>query len=124
MGQDSTGRFFQDPVPFPNGNVASAARTSTVTLAAFNVEGAREIIGKLDITAASGTTPTLDVSLETTTDGTNWYTVGAIAQKTGVSNEERAFSSNLGIQCRWKFTIGGTTPSFTASITARARYAA
>ena len=70
----------------------------------------------------TGTTPTLDVTLETQVDDTNWYLVGtAFAQKNGAgtpgttAEQGRAFSG-LGVRCRWKAVAGGTTPGIVFSI--------
>lgn len=65
-----------------------------------------------------GTTPTLDVTLETTYDGTNWVTVDAFGQKDTVADgsESNAFVG-LGSRARWKATVGGTgTPGVAYSI--------
>ena len=72
--------------------------------------------------AWTGTSPTLDVSLETTSDGTNYFAAGtAFAQKTtAAADESRAFSG-LGTGCRWKAVAGGTTPGLVFSINARGK---
>lgn len=116
---DRLGRYYEDEEARPDAAVASAARTATGTSAAFNTEDAQALKATLDITAVSGTSPTLDVVLESTVNGTDWYTVDAFAQKTTVDNDARAFGP-LGDQCRWRWTIGGTTPSFTFSISVEA----
>ena len=116
---DRQGRHYEDEEARSDAAVASAARTATATATAFNTEDAQALKATLAITAASGTTPTLDVTLETTVNGSDWYTVGAFAQKTTTDEDAKAFGP-LGDQCRWKWTIGGTTPSFTFSITAEA----
>jgi hypothetical protein len=73
------------------------------------------------VTAHAGTTPTLDVVLETSVDGTNWDQVGAFPQVTGdVAGRGKAFAG-LGRKCRWKWTIGGTAgQSFTFAVAAKA----
>lgn len=119
MTPDSQGRHVDPAETRTDAAVASAARTATGTGTAFNTDGAEELEATLDISAASGTTPTLDVILETTVNGSDWYTAGSFAQKTGIDNDAKAFDS-LGQQCRWKWTIGGTTPSFTFSIAVKA----
>lgn len=54
--------------------------------------------------------------LQTTVDGTNYYTVGSFTQATGTTTEAKAFGP-LGSSSRWRWTIGGTdTPSFTFAI--------
>lgn len=74
------------------------------------------IIATLDVSAVSGS-PTLDVKLQTTDDGTTWRDVASFAQKTGVSSEVKAFTG-LGSQCRWHRVLAGTaTPKATYTIT-------
>lgn len=118
MPQDSQGRYVASDETLAAGAVASAARTATGTGTAFDTEGADNISGTLTVTAASGTNPTLDVTLETTADGTNYYTVGSFTQKTGTATADAKVFGPVGSLSRWKWTIGGTTPSFTFSISA------
>lgn len=103
--------------------VSSAARTTS-----GNQEGATSIgFGsaeklrvQLDVTAASGTTPTLDVLVEDSLDGTNWNTIGTFAQKTAAGREVINITTPFSNQVRVRWTIGGTTPSFTFSVAAYA----
>jgi hypothetical protein len=65
----------------------------------------------------TGTNPTLDVILQTTADGTNYYTVAAFVQKTAAATADSKAFGPLGSLSRWAWTIGGTsTPTFTFSI--------
>lgn len=96
--------------------VAAGARTATFTGSAVPCDEFGTAVLTLGVTAASGTTPTLNVTIETTHDGTNWVSVGTFAQKTTVSSETKAFTG-LGQSIRAVNTIAGTTPSFTFSIT-------
>jgi len=73
----------------------------------------------LDVTAASGTTPTLDVAVQTSHDGATWTTVASFARATGVGSERKRFSG-LDRYVRAVATLGGTTPSFTFSVTGEA----
>ena len=119
MPFDSNNQWYNDPVAVTGGAVASAARTATATGTAFSTADLDEITGTLTVTAASGTDETLDVTLETTADGTNYYTVGAFTQKTAAATADAKVFTGLGNTSRWKWTIGGTdTPSFTFSIAA------
>lgn len=80
----------------------------------------------LDITAASGTTPTLDVKIQCSPDNTTWFDPAstaanrdslAFAQKT-TTGQDVKLVPNVG--CRYireYHTVGGTTPSFTYSVT-------
>lgn len=115
MPSDSQQRYYNDPERRSDLDVASAARTANVTLAAFPVDGFSALHARVNVTAVTGTSPTLDVALETTFDGTNWFTAGSFAQKTAVSSEFKSFAG-LGSQARWKLTVGGTTPSLTHTI--------
>lgn len=119
MGQDTQGRYFPEPETRTDAAIASAARTATGVGTAFDTQGARQFDATLTISAAGGTTPTLDVRLETTVDGTNWHTVAAFPQKNATGTDAKPFVG-LGEQCRWAWTIAGTTPSFTFAISAKA----
>lgn len=98
-------------------SVPSAARTASGNTAAAEVGGLHTARAFLDVTAASGTAPTLDVVLETSHDGTTWRTAKAFGQKTAVSSE-RLSNSDLDRFVRWRWTIAGTTPSFTFKVDA------
>ncbi len=70
----------------------------------------------LNVTAASGTSPTLDVAVQTRRDASDaWRAVAAFAQKTAISSERKCFAG-LDRQARVVNTVGGTTPSFTFSV--------
>lgn len=121
--------------------VTSAARTAAFTSDAQLITGYRVLTLQLDVTAASGTTPTLDVKVQTTVDGTNWCDVAAFAQVTAVARRtlrivtdatpagEAACTDGtlaagtvnqgpLGQFLRVKHALpGGATPSFTYSVT-------
>lgn len=121
MPQDSQGRYVPSKDTLTTAAVASAARTATATGTAFDTDNLDSITGTLTVTVVSGTTPTLDVTLETTGDGTNYYTVGAFVQKTAAATADAKVFGPLGALSRWKWTIGGTaTPTFTFSISATA----
>lgn len=61
---------------------SSAAHSTAFTGPAMETGGARTLIIELDITAVTGTTPTLDVKVQTLVDGTNWCDVAAFTQRT------------------------------------------
>lgn len=119
MPQDNQGRFVPAPETYDPAAIASAARTSTGTGTAFDTSGVDSIAGTLVVTAVAGTSPTLDLTLETTVDGTNYYTAGTYPQQgattTGVARE----FAPLGNTSRWKWTIGGSAgQSLTFALTA------
>lgn len=117
---DRKGNYVPGDEARPDAAVASAARTATGTGSAFDTPDAESLEATLTVSAASGTTPTLDVTLETSIDGgTSWDTVGAFGQLTAPGSDGHVFGP-LGDQCRWKWAVGGTTPSFTFSIAAEA----
>lgn len=94
----------------------SATRTATGQSAAVEVKkgtGCFELV----VSAASGTTPTLDVTIQTSKDGTGtglgaWRTVATFTQATAATSQ-RVSSSALDRFVRVNAALGGTTPSFT-----------
>jgi hypothetical protein len=100
--------------------VASAARTTTgnQALATAGWGAVSALRAQLNVTAASGTTPTLDVVIEDSLDGTNWNTIGTFAQKTTTGREVINVTGLFSDQMRVRWTVGGTTPSFTFAVDA------
>lgn len=97
--------------------VASAARTTSSNTAALTGWGAAvRLRAQLNVTAASGTTPTLDVVIEDSLDGTNWNTVGTFVQKTTTGREVIIVTNMFAEQLRVRWTVAGTTPSFTFDV--------
>lgn len=111
---------------------SSAARTSTENSSAVDSpRGFRGVVLHLDVTAASGTTPTLDVKIQgqDTLSG-NWFDLpgASFTQKTTTGSDElyiypgtaetanEKVSYSLPNNFRAVATIGGTTPSFTFSL--------
>lgn len=97
--------------------LASAARTSSSdsgTLAGFGDWS--KMRAQLDVTAVSGVSPTLDVVIEDTHDGTNWNTVATFTQKTAAGRQVLDITGLFTDRLRVRWTIGGTTPSFTFSV--------
>jgi hypothetical protein len=101
--------------------VASAAKTTTA--AATGVAGfgsANTLIVQLACTASGGTNPTLDVLIQSTIDGTNWFLVDTFTQivTTGVAIRSIPKATQPWADIiRASWTIGGTnTPTFTISV--------
>lgn len=90
----------------------SAARTASGNSNVFSSGDYDDAQVFLDITAVSGTTPTLDVTIQYSPDGTRWFTHTAFAQKTTTDKDSKQISG-LGKSMRIAYTIGGTGPSFT-----------
>lgn len=104
---------------------ASAARTATgVGSAVCGFERYEKFTCQLVVSAASGTSPTLDVVVQHSIDGgTTWFTLLTFTQKTAAGNElktesevDAATAEVYGDCLRVSYTIGGTTPSFTFSV--------
>lgn len=97
--------------------IGSAARTATAAGDWFDVGDAHTLRLLLDVTAASGTTPTLDVVVQTRKDASDSSprTAATFTQATAATNERKAVSA-LDRQARVNCTIAGTTPSFTFSV--------
>ena len=111
MGNGEFAAFYDAPL-FP-----SAAMTATTTGEVMEMGDLTTLRMTLDVTAASGTTPTLDVVIQTSPDGTTgWQTLGTFGQKTAVSSERNVFPG-ADRYVRAVATISGTTPSFTFSLT-------
>jgi hypothetical protein len=76
---------------------------------------------KLEVFAASGTTPTLDVYLETSPDGVNdWARCGTFDTKIAASYERQVFG-NVSRFVRPKWSITGAAASFNFSVTGEAK---
>lgn len=97
---------------------ASVARTASGDSGAVPGFGDKvSLRAQLDVTASAGVTPTLDVVLEDTIDGTNWYVVGTFAQKTATGREVINITTPFTDRLRARWTVGGTGgPSFTFSV--------
>ncbi|MGD9581588.1 MAG: hypothetical protein AB7V50_09465 [Vampirovibrionia bacterium] len=76
-----------------------------------------EAVVYLDVTAVSGTTPTLDVTVQDTIDGTNWDTVGSFTQASSAGREAIRIN-NFSRFMRVSYTMAGTDPDFTFSVKA------
>lgn len=84
----------------------SATRTQSGT-AEFAEHKADRLQVQLDVTAATGETPTLDVTVEDTLDGENWNTVATFTQATGATKEIETISALYAEQLRVKWTMAG-----------------
>lgn len=119
---------------------ASVTKAATYTGTAFEIPLAESYAFIINVTAASGTTPTLDVAYQVTVDeGTTWFTAlrhaqitttsirrlqvqpslgkGEAGTEAAIANTGGALNANtiLTRKMRTVWTIGGTNPSFTAA---------
>jgi hypothetical protein len=98
------------PIPHP-----LAARTATTQSERIEVGRFVELIALLNITAVSGTSPTLDIKAQASDDGSDWYDfnpASAFTQKTATGKDMLKLT-NFGRFIRFIHTIAGTSPSFT-----------
>lgn len=96
--------------------LASAARTATgtVDLGAFPSDG-DELNVYLNVTAASGTSPSMTVMYQCSPDGVTYYDHTAGAAITAATSQLIKVATNTGTYGRISYAISGTTPSFTFS---------
>lgn len=105
-----SGAFIGDPITLMSGTVTASGSGGVQSSSAYTVARLT-----LSVTAASGTSPSMTVTVETSADGTTWATAGSFAAKTAVSSERKTFSG-LDNFVRVSWAVSGTTPSFTASV--------
>lgn len=103
--------------------LTSVARTESGSSDEFTLPGtAKELNLYINCTAASGTTPTLDIAYECSNDeGTTFFTHTAATQITA-SGKQLLKLTNVGGTARVSYTIAGTTPSFTFSVVAEPKW--
>jgi hypothetical protein len=104
-------------------NLTSHAAVTT-TSTSSNLDGgaasANGGVAHLNVTAVSGTTPTLDIILEHSVDGsTSWATLATFTSLTTTTAAERvvvAAGTTVRRYIRASFTAGGTSPSYTLAV--------
>lgn len=97
-------------------DIASAAITTTVTSANLALTGIQSMSILASVTIVSGTTPTLDIILQETLDGTNYYDIYHFPRITATGQYTTPVLKLTGIGYRVVRTVSGTTPSFTMSL--------
>lgn len=104
-------------IPATIADIASAALTTTTTTSTITPVFGTAYQVNIPVTAASGTNPTLDVSVEESTDnGTNWFKVYDFHRITSTGLYNSPILRMRGTRVRYVQTVGGTTPSFTRSL--------
>lgn len=101
--------------------LASGAQTTSGSQAFASGGSITSIVIEVRVTAVSGTTPQLNVSLDDTFDGTNWNQVAAVNASAITAAGATVKRINLRDfpvtdQLRISWTISGTTPSFTFGV--------
>jgi len=103
---------------------ATVTSGSGVTSSTKDVSGYENLIIWLLVSAASGTLPTLDITIEHSPDGTNWYPLFTIPQITAALTQAYhvlGSADPFGQYLRGKYTVGGSGPSFTFSLATTAK---
>ena len=97
--------------------VTSAARTASGNGSSIETGDRIEVRGLvLDVTAASGTSPSLTVNVQTSDDNTTWRTLQSFTAVTAAPANQHLSVGGLDRYLRFSWTITGTTPSFTFSV--------
>ncbi len=98
----------------------SASRTATGNSEAYEGFGAASALRlQLDVTAVTGTGPTLLVTVEDSIDGVEWNQVATFTSATGVSRQVANVTDLFFDMVRVRFVLGGTSPNFTFSVRAQ-----
>jgi hypothetical protein len=109
---------------------ASGAETASTTHGSLDTSNSTSVAVTVNVTASSGTTPTMTVVVEGSNDGAAWVTLGTIGANGYVLGTPATAPTNItgngavtGVfpamqLTRTRSVIGGTTPSFTYSVTA------
>lgn len=97
-----------------NGALNASGQSAT-----FDMDNAINILVHVNVTAVAGTTPTLDIKLQTSPDkGTTWFDHPDITftQMTAVAKQTKSLRGATGRLGRFDYVIGGSAPSFTTRI--------
>ena len=104
-------------IPGTVADVASAALTTSATVAAITPTFGASYEVCIPVTVVSGTLPTLDVGIEESDDsGTNWFRVFDFPRITATGIYRSPKLPLTGNRIRYVQTVGGTTPSFTRAV--------
>lgn len=103
-------------------NTQAVSLTATAVTAAGNtvvMDSGSATEGRLTlhVTAATGTTPSITVNVQTSPDKTTWTTVASFTAATATGTQEKVFGPlDRYVRAQWANPTG-TTPSFTFAIT-------
>lgn len=104
--------------PVVDTQTAATATTQSAAIPSPLGGGAPKMGVYIDVTAV-GVTPTLDVTLEYSLDGTNFLpeesAADSFTQITAIGRAFKVFDVKAAVY-RLVYTIGGTTPSFTFTV--------
>lgn len=97
---------------------ASAAQTASNVSGSVGVVEFRDVDFFINVSAVSGTTPTMTITIQDSADGVNWYNTAAVTAAITATGQYRIGLTDCGAYVRASAAIGGTTPSFTYDIQA------
>lgn len=114
-----------DGAPLAKGNVLQAAGAVTATgtgtaVAVGATASGQTVYAALHVIAASGTSPTLDVLVQSDVDAAfaSPVTVATFSQQTAIGSDwQTAAGPNTDTYFRVSYTVGGTSPSFSFIVT-------
>lgn len=96
---------------------ASGAVTATAQSSLFEEGTGDELAVMLDVTAVTGTSPSMTVSIQWSQNGTDWFTADPADTFTAITAATKVTKlfTIKGLYARLNYAITGTTPSFTFS---------
>jgi hypothetical protein len=97
-------------------DIASAAITTTQTSANITTGNQQCMAFQVGVTATSGTGQFMDVVVQESFDGTNFFDIYHFPRITAVGQYQSPQMRITGAGIRYVRTVGGTTPSFTNSV--------
>jgi hypothetical protein len=100
----------------PTVDIANSAITTTATTPAISITTATSHQFEVLVPTVTGTTPTLDILVQESLDNINWRTIYRFERITVAGSYRSIALPNSALFIRYVQTIGGTTPSFTRSI--------
>lgn len=97
-------------------DLAAQTATGNGTSQDNSASTANGAVAHLHITAVSGTTPSMTVIVQHSTNNSTWSTLGSFSAATAVGSQTLQISGTVNRYVRASFTISGTTPSFTTLV--------
>lgn len=95
-------------------NMASTTETTNGQTANLTVDALGELLVGINITSVTGTTPVLNIYVDSLGVDGVWYNIWSGSQISS-DGSQVAQLTNFGQTIRLRWVIGGTTPSFTFS---------
>lgn len=110
-----------DPaVYFVNPTPVAATVTATGVTPTLPITNKGTMCLTLAVTAASGTTPSLTMTIQTSPDGTTWRNLQAFTAAPAVTSQ-RLSITGVDRYVQGSYVVSGTTPSFTFTLSGDAK---